>query len=158
MPPSSHTLAPAGFSVDEASSTLMFTRDLAAAPDRVFAAWTEPRQVERWWDPSGERLALCEIDLRIGGSFTFVPSGHPDHPFTGIYRAIERPGLIAFDALGAQGRVVLAPTGTGTRMTVEIACADAAHLARFVELGVAEGTSQTMDNLVRHVANATTQA
>jgi hypothetical protein len=59
---------------------------------------------------------------------------------------------LVFDAMGAEGRVMLAPAeGGGTAMIVEIACANEAHLQQFVAMGVAAGTSQTMDNLVAFV-------
>ena len=153
MPPAPHTLAPSDFTVDHGTHTLRFERRLSAPPERVFAAWTDPRQLELWWDPSGAKLARCEIDLRVGGSFTFVGCGHPDMPFSGVYRAIEPPSRLAFDAMGAEGRVVLTPVDGGTAMVVEIACASAEHLQQFVAMGVAEGTSGTLDNLAAYVAD-----
>jgi uncharacterized protein YndB with AHSA1/START domain len=154
MPPVHAPFASAGFELDEAAHTLRFTRRLAAPPERVFAAWTDPEQVACWWDAAGERLLRCEIDLRVGGGFTFVSRGHPDMAFAGMYREIAPPSRLVFDAMGAEGRVVLAAAeGGGTAMVVEIACASEAHLRQFVTMGVAAGTSQTMDNLVAHVAS-----
>jgi uncharacterized protein YndB with AHSA1/START domain len=151
MPPAPHTLAPADFAVDQETHTIRFERRLSGPPERVFAAWTEPRQVERWWDPTGALLAQCEIDLRVGGAFTFVSRSHPDMPFSGVYQAIEPPSRLVFDAMGAEGRVALTQADGGTAMVVEIACASAAHLQQFVAMGVAEGTSRTLDNLVAYV-------
>lgn len=151
MPPAAHALTPADFTVDHQTHTIRFERRLAAPPERVFAAWTEPRQIELWWDPTGAPLARCEIDLRVGGAFTFVGQSHPDRPFSGVYRAIEPPSRLMFDAMGAEGRVALTPADGGTAMVVEIACASAEHLQQFVAMGVAEGTSRTLDNLVAHI-------
>ncbi|HEY0311114.1 MAG TPA: SRPBCC domain-containing protein [Allosphingosinicella sp.] len=151
MPPAHAPFASAGFELDEATHTLRFTRRLAAPPELVFAAWTDPEQVACWWDAAGERLLRCEIDLRVGGGFTFVSRSHPDMAFAGVYREIVPPSRLVFDAMGAEGRVMLEPAGGGTAMTVEIACASDAHLQQFVAMGVAAGTSRTMDNLVVHV-------
>jgi uncharacterized protein YndB with AHSA1/START domain len=140
----------AGFSIDEATHTIRFVRELDAAVARVFAAWTEPEQLARWWDATGEKLAACEIDLRPGGAFRFVTSHHPDKPFTGVYTEILPATLLAFEANGASGKVMLAERAGGTRMTVEIACRSADHLAQFVAMGVAAGTSRTLDNLASH--------
>lgn len=74
--------ASAGFDIDEAAHTMRFVRDLDAPPARVFSAWTEPKQVATWWDATGEKLAVCEIDLRPGGEFRFATSHYPDKPFT----------------------------------------------------------------------------
>jgi uncharacterized protein YndB with AHSA1/START domain len=143
--------ASAGFAIDEATQTIRFVRDLDAPPARVFAAWTEPEQLALWWDATGAKLATCEIDLRPGGAFRFVTSHHPDKPFTGVYREIAAPTLLVFEANGATGKVMLAERAGGTRMTVEIACRSRNHLAQFVEMGVAAGTSRTLDNLGRHL-------
>lgn len=154
MPPAHTAFAPSGFEIDEAAHTLRFTRRVAAPPERVFAAWTDPEQVACWWDAAGERLLRCEIDLRVGGGFTFVTRGHPDMAFAGVYREISPPSRLVFDAMGAEGRVMLEPADGGTAIIVEIACASEAHLQQFVAMGVAAGTSQTMDNLVAHLASA----
>ena len=149
--PARHVRGLAAFNVDEATHTVAFERELAAPPEAVFAAWTQPAQVQRWWDPSGEPLARCDIDLRVGGTFAFVSSSHPDLPFSGTYRQIEAPELLVFEALGAVGRVSIRPSVNGTLMRVAIACTSAEHLAQFLKMGVVDGTSQTLDNLVVHV-------
>jgi len=150
---STETASP-GFTIDEATHTLRFVRDLDAPPARVFAAWTEPEQVALWWDATGAKLGACEIDLRPGGAFRFAPSHHPDKPFTGVYREIAPPTLLVFEANGATGKVMLSERAGGTRMIVEIACRSRDHLAQFVELGVAAGTSRTLDNLASHLRTA----
>ena len=143
-------VADAGFTLDKSTNTIRFERLLNASPEHAFAAWTEPSHVQCWWDPSGAPLARCEIDLRVGGSFSFSSQAHPDRPFTGVYRRIERPGLLAFDAFGAAGRVSLTGTAKQTLMTVEIVCSSPEHLQQFVDMGVAVGTSRTLDNLVEY--------
>src|SRR4051794_33385547 len=143
-----------GFTIDEATHTIRFVRDLDAPPARVFAAWTEPEQLTQWWDATGEKLGACEIDLRPGGAFRFATSHHPDKPFTGVYHEIAPPTLLVFEANGASGRVMLAERAGGTRITVEIACRSREHLAQFVAMGVAAGTSRTLDNLASHLRRA----
>ena len=142
--------SPAGFTLDRAAHTVRFERMLAAPPAQVFSAWTQPDRVALWWDPSGQPLAQCDIDLRIGGGFTFVGHGHPAMPFTGTYREIVPGERLIFDALGAVGTVRLTAHAHGTHMTVEIICTSDAHFEQFVQMGVHAGTSATLDNLVRH--------
>lgn len=38
---------------------------LQASRESVFAAWTEPDLLVRWWGPE----AQAEVDLRVGGRF-----------------------------------------------------------------------------------------
>ena len=140
-----------GFTLDRAANTIRFVRDVAADPALVFEAWTRPEHVAVWWDATGKPLARCEIDLRVGGSFTFVVQDHPEMPFAGVYREIVPNDRLVFDALGSVGRVTLKERGTGTHMVVEISCASSEQLEQFVRMGVAVGTSATLDNLVRHL-------
>lgn len=142
------------FAIDEATHTIRFVRELQAPPERVFRAWTTPEELAQWWDATGERLATCEVDLRPGGAFQFVTSHHPDKPFAGTYLEIAPPNRLVFNANGAVGRVLLDGQPDGTRMTVEIVSPSAEHLAQFVAMGVAAGTSRTLDNLEAFVSVA----
>ncbi len=114
--------------IDRSTFTITFKRKLAASPEAVFDAWTRSEQISAWWDPDGVSLRECSIDLRVGGEFKLVNSGHSP-PFAGAYRVIERP-----------------------EMTVTIRSSGPEHLEQFVKLGVADGTARTLDNLVTYVA------
>lgn len=137
-----------GFEIDRDRPSLRFERCFEAPPQRIWDAWTKPEQVSEWWDAMGDRLATCEIDLRLGGAFRFVTRHHPDKPFAGVYRQIAPPHHLHFEANGALGQVTIEPAGSGSRMTVEIICASRDHLEQFLLHGVADGTSRTLDNLV----------
>jgi uncharacterized protein YndB with AHSA1/START domain len=147
-----------GVTVDRDSCTIRFERRFDAARSQVFEAWTTPEQVASWWDPAGDPLAACEIQLRVGGSFFFVSRGHPEMPFSGVYREIVPPERLVFEAMGATGRVMLEDAGGGTRMVVEIVCASTDHLDQFVKMGVHAGTSRTLDNLVVFVRDSEVSA
>lgn len=139
--------------VDKSTFTITFQRSLAATREEAFDAWTDPEQIKYWWDPTGVPLAACAIDLRVGGAFQLTMASQHAPPFAGTYRVLDRPGRIEFDALGSFGTVQLERgTGEATEMTVRIRCASAEHLDHFVKLGVADGTDQTLDNLVEYVA------
>jgi len=138
--------------IDRVTHTITFQRALPAPREHVFDAWTQPAQLIEWWDPTGARLSECTVDLRPGGAFNFVNGSSHAPPFAGVYRVVDRPAELVFEAMGAVGSVRLAADGGSTRMTVTIRCASAEHLEQFVKLGVHEGTGRTLDNLVAHVA------
>jgi len=152
MPATAHADAATGFEVDRAHHTLRFVRDFAAPRAMVFEAWTTPEQLACWWDAGGEKLSVCEMDLRPGGSFRFASPSHAHMAFTGVYRTITPPARLEFEAMDALGRVLLDEVDGGTRMTVEIVCTSAEHLEQYLKLGVANGTSRTCDNLVAFIA------
>ena len=140
-----------GYVLDRPARTIRFERDFAASPGQLFTAWTVPEHVTQWWDASGQPLIGCEVDLRVGGDFSYVVRDHPDMPFAGTYREIVPNERLVFDALGAVGRVMFEGRDYGTHMIVEIICTSDEQLEQFVQMGVHIGTSGTLDNLVRHL-------
>jgi uncharacterized protein YndB with AHSA1/START domain len=146
--PATAQAAAAAFEIDRANFTIRFERLVDAPPSAVFDAWTKPEELSQWWDPAGRPLLRCDIDLRVGGRFAFVTEGHPEMPFTGAYREIRRASRLVFDGLGAVGTVMFEAEGTRTRLTVLIRCPSAEQFEQFLKMGVADGTAQTLDNLV----------
>ncbi len=135
------------FDIDRPNNRLIFKRTVNASAAKIFDAWTTPEKVTKWWDPSGAPLADCTIDLRVGGSFSFVNAGEGQHPFTGTYTVIDRPTDLVFEAMGATGHIRLTEEGGVALMVVEMTCASAEHLEQFVRMGIGDGTATTLDNL-----------
>jgi uncharacterized protein YndB with AHSA1/START domain len=70
------------------------------APRRlVFEAMTKPEHIRRWWGGLGDgySVPVCEVDLRLGGSWRFV-NRHPrgEAEFYGTYREIAPPDRLVF--------------------------------------------------------------
>jgi uncharacterized protein YndB with AHSA1/START domain len=141
--------------IDRDTFTITFQRTFAAPVEQVFAAWTEAEHIQHWWDPSGAPLSECIVDLRPGGAFKFTnrDAAHSP-PFAGVYRVIERPSQLVFDALGAIGTVRLEAKSGTTHMTVSIRCASGDHFEQFLKLGVDVNTDRTLDNLVVYLRKA----
>jgi uncharacterized protein YndB with AHSA1/START domain len=75
---------------------ILFRRAFQAPATLMFKAWTEPEHLRHWRGPRGFELVVCEVDLRVGGSYRFVhraPDGS-QHAFYGQYREIERPSRL----------------------------------------------------------------
>ena len=138
--------------IDRDTFTITFQRTFTAARERVFDAWTQPAQITQWWDPTGTPLRDCVVDLRPGGAFTFTNDSAHGPPFAGVYRLVERPSQLVFEALGSVGTVRLDSVEGKTQMTVSIRCGSAEHLEHFLKLGVADGTDRTLDNLVAYLS------
>jgi uncharacterized protein YndB with AHSA1/START domain len=72
---------------------------IAAAPERVFAAFAEERLVGKWLTPSPEiALTVLQFDFRVGGAYRFAYR-LPDARTViigGVYRSIEPPSRIVF--------------------------------------------------------------
>lgn len=70
---------------------IVMKRAFEAPRTLVFDAWTKPELLQQWLGvQDGWRLSVCEVDLRVGGSYRYVWSkdGNPDMGLSGIYREI----------------------------------------------------------------------
>lgn len=65
------------------------TRTFNAPARVVFAAWTQPELIRRWWVPKSVPISLvsCEMDVRVGGKyrFRFESDSMPPMDFFGRY-------------------------------------------------------------------------
>jgi uncharacterized protein YndB with AHSA1/START domain len=70
-------MTPADLTPDQ--DAIVFEIQIAAPPERVFQALTDPKQLMRWWGQEGEcKASLWEMDARPGGRWRFQatdPSG-----------------------------------------------------------------------------------
>jgi uncharacterized protein YndB with AHSA1/START domain len=109
---------------------LHLERLIAAPPERVFALWSEPEQLVKWWGPDGYDLPSHAIDPHPGGSWRTTmrsPDGK-SHTVSGRYRTIEPPRRLVFtwaweDEHGARGHetevtVTFAPAPGGTKLVL----------------------------------------
>ena len=135
---------------------IVVTRVFDAPRALVFEAWTKAEHVAHWWDPSGARLAVCEIDLRPNGAFRFVnraPGGGEGHSFSGIYREISPPGKLVFGSPSGPGASTLVFTEQGkkTKLTMTIDCASKEERDALLQMRVDAGTAQTLNNLAAYL-------
>jgi len=137
------------------------TIELAASPERVFAALTDPQELAAWWGSDDTyRTRDWRIDARPGGEWsarTIDPSGN-EGSIHGTFTIVDRPGVLestwraSWDEMGTTTvRYDLSPAivhdAPGTRLTVThtgfngfSACASASNVAYAVALGAVIGT------------------
>jgi uncharacterized protein YndB with AHSA1/START domain len=51
---------------------VVMTRTFDTPRNLVFNAWTNPDLLRRWLGREGDELIVCDVDLRVGGSYRFV--------------------------------------------------------------------------------------
>jgi uncharacterized protein YndB with AHSA1/START domain len=76
---------------------IAMTREFNASRELVFEAYTRPELLKRWLGVhAGWTLAVCDIDLRVGGQYRYVwrKPGAPDMGMGGVYREVVRPERI----------------------------------------------------------------
>ena len=72
--------------------SLTLQRRLHARPEKVYAAWTDPEKIARWFRPSQVKAGSvqAEIDLRNGGHYriAFDVTDGQHHEVGGIYHDV----------------------------------------------------------------------
>ena len=147
---------------------LVLERTIAVAPDRVWAAWTEPELLMQWFTPAPWKTVACDLDLRPGGRcVTTMESPEGDrYPNAGCYLQVEPNHLLVFTSvmaedyrpaapsngagdLGFTARIEIEPTadgGTHYRAIAMHAHEDACR--QHADMGFAEGWGAALDQLV----------
>ena len=75
----------------ETPHELVLTDRFDAAPEAVWAAWTEPERFARWWCGPGWTTHDVVLEVRPRGRFSakqLAPDGSVDMPFDGFYREV----------------------------------------------------------------------
>lgn len=78
-------------------TTILITRSFDAPAALIFRTLTEPELVTRWWGFEDAQWEVCEIDLRVGGTWRYVVrqpcESEPDREvaFHGEYRELDPP-------------------------------------------------------------------
>jgi uncharacterized protein YndB with AHSA1/START domain len=111
--------------IDEKPSLTMVRR-LNASPARIYAAWTRPELMARWWGPDAGPVLSAEADPRVGGRFrvVFQTLDGETHDCRGEYRQVEADRKLVFTwewvTLPERRSLVtieLRPLEAGTEMT-----------------------------------------
>jgi uncharacterized protein YndB with AHSA1/START domain len=78
---------------------IVLSRVIKAKREYVFAAWTDPDHLPRWFGPAGFKIETKEIDIRVGGTWRFDMLAPNGQRFTNrmYFRRIEPPRLIEID-------------------------------------------------------------
>ena len=74
-------------------TTFSTSREIPATIEQVFAAFSHPERLARWWGPAGftNTFSICEFEN--GGRWSFImhgPDGH-NYPNESVFAEIESP-------------------------------------------------------------------
>ncbi len=146
---------------------IVLTRVFDAPRSRVFEAYTKPQMMKRWFAPRGWSLAVCEVDLKVGGAFRLVWRG-PDGKemgMGGVYREIVPPERMVhtelFDEDWTGGETlatsVFTEQGGKTTLTTTMLYASQEIRDAVFKSGMARGVGDTYDKLAEFLASTQAQ-
>lgn len=141
---------------------LVITRTVDGPARLVFAAWTTPELLMKWWAPAsfGISFISCEADVRTGGRYRFV-FGHPasDQPmaFFGRYLEVVAPTRLVWtneegDEEGSVTTVTLTEKDGKTEVVVSDLYPSKEALDAAIESGSTGAYPEQFDALERLLA------
>ena len=136
-------------------TTFQTTREIAASPAEVFAAFAAPPRLAKWWGPKGFRNTFAICEFRPGGAWEFTMHG-PDgasYPNTSQFVEIDAPHKIVIDHLCApyfRLTVELLAVGNATRVSWVQVFEDADVAAAVAHI-VEPSNEQNLDRLTLEV-------
>lgn len=77
---------------------IVLSRAFDAPRDLVFAAFTRPELLSRWYGARGWRLVRCEVDLRVGGARRYESRGPDGERMvqSGVFHEVEPPERLVY--------------------------------------------------------------
>ncbi len=134
----------------------------------VWAAWTQPQHLMKWFTPAPWKTTDCQIDLRPGGRFQTTMQGPegPGFTNTGCYlQVVENELLVWTGALGPGFRplpkdaaanfpflmtafIALEDSGAGTKYTAMVRHGDVPGREAHEQMGFHTGWGKALDQLV----------
>jgi uncharacterized protein YndB with AHSA1/START domain len=136
--------------------SLTIKRRIAAPPERVYEAWTDPQKLMQWFGPEGATMISVEADAHVGGRYHIefrTPDGE-HHDVSGTYSDVVPNQRLTFSWMwrtlpdrASKVTVMLKPDGEGTLLTLfheqffDENARDRHHV----------GWSGTMDKLARYL-------
>lgn len=107
--------------------SLTLKRRLDAPPAKVYAAWTDPEKIVKWFGPDAGPVEQASVDVRVGGRYAvkFHTEDGEEHNVSGTYREVvpneklvftwawrtmpERESLVT---------ILIKPNGDGSQLTL----------------------------------------
>ncbi|GGM37419.1 SRPBCC family protein [Microbacterium saperdae] len=147
---------------DTENLTMTVIADLAAPVERVWNAYTDPQQLERFWGPPGWPATFTKWDHTVGGKADYTMNGPRGEKASGTWEFLEIDGPRTFTVLDAfadedgnpnpdlpsmRMTFTFAPSDTGTRMVNTSYFTSLEALEQVVQMGAVEGTKQAMSQL-----------
>lgn len=139
-------------------------RVFKAPRPRVFRAWTEARELERWFGPRGWSARVARLDLRVGGEYEFAMTpAEPDRgrrSLAGRFREVRTDRRLVFtwvwkdgpDAEANSEESLVTIDFRDVEAGTEVVLKHERLLSEASREGHRGGWRESFDRLVEHVA------
>jgi putative oxidoreductase len=157
----------ASTSESASSREMVITRIFNAPRTILFKAFTDQKDLARWWGPKLFTNPVCEIDVREGGAI-LIHMRSPDgtvYPMSGIYHKIIEPDLLVFTSAALDEKenplfnqsntVMFMDQGSQTKLVLHVSVSNITAAAVPFLAGMHEGWTQSFERLESFVYEQT---
>ena len=153
-----------------AKKEITIVREYDAPREKVWRAWTDPKQLAVWWAPRGFTNPTVEIDAKVGGELYIVmqagdnmgPMSGMKAPMRGVFSEVVPNEKLVFsnNALDENGTVLLSgetsvtfeDVGGKTKMTVRTGAEGDGPNVEMMLGGMEQGWNEQSDKLSEFLA------
>ena len=81
-----------------AKPSLTIKKRIKAAPEKVYAAWTDPEKLMQWFGPDDGKVVSATTDVRVGGRYhvAFHTLDGESHDVGGVYDEVVPNEKLSF--------------------------------------------------------------
>lgn len=139
---------------DPETLTLTLVADFPVPQQRLWDAWADPRQLERFWGPPFAPSTFTHHDFTVGGRAEYFLTGPNGEMWSGSWKFTAVDPIDSFEAEDGDGdetgpasmRFGFGPTPTGSRLTGVIRFSSVEAMEQTVP-GMEEGLRAGMPQL-----------
>jgi uncharacterized protein YndB with AHSA1/START domain len=154
--------------MSESNHNLTLVRTYDAPLERVWQAWADPSQAQKWWGPAGVTNPTFDWDFKTGGKINVVMLAGPElgpmagqkWPMTGEFKEVTPQQKLVFESSPVMDGKPIMDTLTTvtfegqegkTKLTVQIEVSNVTPEAAGPLAGMEQGWNQQLDKLTNHV-------
>ncbi|HVW13923.1 MAG TPA: SRPBCC domain-containing protein [Mucilaginibacter sp.] len=139
---------------------IIITRVVNAPRELVYKAFTQPEHVAHWWGPAGFTIEIQKMDVRVGGSWSYIMSGRGMvFPNFILYLEVVKPERLVYLHGSNEGEepefmatITFEEQGPKTKITMHSVFGDAATRDFVVtEFHAIEAGNQGLDKLELYI-------
>lgn len=151
---------------------ITIVRNIDVSPERLWRAWTDPKELMQWWGPQNVSIPECEVDLRVGGTFYIVmEAGEGMGEYKGIrwpmraeFTVVEPNTKLAYHAkawtegaskedttIDQTTEITFSEEGDKTKIEVNATILSAGPMAGMAVQGMEYGFNQQLDKLATYL-------
>ena len=132
-------------------TTFETSREIPASPDEVFAAFSDPERLARWWGPAGFTNTFAVCEFKPGGRWSYVMHGPNGGQYRNesVFAEVDAPRKVVVQHVSEPKyrlTVTLAPSASGTTVSWSQAF-EKADVASRIQHIVVPANEQNLDRL-----------